>query len=182
MHVSSQTFQDLRDEAQFTDFTSNYLKVLLEGTGLRPVVNVNRLTDVHKAWCEDVDRMAHNFGSTYRQTDPTPNHFKQSGNLAFWWRRMAPIIDFEAAEPHPTGDLEKRNRKFMLQYGNEYFALSLAYHLCLPFETGGAAREFKLGEDYISDFCYTLKYKNVSPHMLTLTLQSLFYQRFRSFN
>jgi hypothetical protein len=114
------------------------------------------------------------------------DHFKQCGHLAFWLRRLSPIVEAHDmtlnlgdAEGYALTDDEREFRKLLLGYCNEYLAFDYAYQICKYYELGkegGSERAASLipVREYYVTACQFMKYKNVSPHALHLILKSLF--------
>lgn len=140
------------------------------------------MIEAHGAWVNDLTRV----GSYEPQLKDGLDHFKQCGHLAFWLRRLGPIIDADDttlnlgdAEGYPLSDDEKAFRKLLLGYRNEYLAFDYAFQICLYYEIGqegGSARasNLHLSREYYQTICQFMKFKNVSPHAMHLILKSLF--------
>jgi hypothetical protein len=163
---------------KFSDFATH----VLQACRLIPLASKPRLIDSHGAWKNDLSRV----GTHEPNLEDGLDHFKQCGHLAFWLRRMSPIVEahdttknMSDAEGYPLSINEIEFRKLLLGYANEYLAFDYAYQICKYYEIGkegGSDRAQNLApsREYYWTACQFMKYKNVSPHALHLILKSLF--------
>jgi hypothetical protein len=171
------------DPEEFVRKFCDYATDVLRTCRLLPVASRPRLIEAHGAWANDLDRVGKH---EPRLRDEGLDHFKQCGHLAFWLRRLSPIVEAHDtmqnlgdAEGYPLTDDEKAFRKLLLGYCNEYLAFDYAYQICKYYELGkqgGSERAAALvpTREYYVTACQFLKYKNVSPHAMHLILKSLF--------
>ncbi len=111
------------------------------------------------------------------------DHFKQSANLAYWLRRMSPVVEFKdfAAELEGMDDLypdERDLRKFLTKYGTEYLAFDFGFQVCLYYQLERTQNPSQfspaLSGEYLVDVCHMMKFKHVSPHAMFLVYKSIF--------
>lgn len=136
------------------------------------------MADVHHFWTEDIRRL-----KEFSLAGKDPDHFKQAAHLAYWLRRIGPVMDYVVANYGPLNEREKRSRDFLRQFNTEYIAFDVGYQICEFYETaalpsGVVPRKFGIDDEYLASICCFLKEKNVSPHALYLIYKSLFYKRF----
>lgn len=149
---------------------------------LFPHVSKPRVIEAHGAWKNDLTRV----GDHEPNLEDGLDHLKQCGHLAFWLRRMSPVVEAHDmtlnaadAEGYPLTLDEVAFRKLLLGYCNEYLAFDYAYQICKYYELGkdgGSARAATIipTREYYQTACQFLKYKNVSPHAMHLVFKSLF--------
>jgi hypothetical protein len=138
-----------------------------------------RLDEARILWMDDVVRMRIAPGDTQTASLDEPDHFKQSGHLAYWLRRR---IVANAIRESDGGEPTDAIKKFIL-YGAERCSFYVGYLICLGFATShlhGRQRQdvlarIELTTEYQYDVAVLLKHKNVSPHALYLIYRSLFY-------
>lgn len=182
MNIDKTTLPSMADVKSFkTVFESFCIHVLGEAR-LFPLLSPLRVEEAHGAWQNDLHRVGGNEPNLGGGLD----HFKQCGHLAFWVRRMSPVIDVsdltydrEPQTPPLTKD-EVDLRNLLFGYHNEFIAFEFGYQFCLFYELekpGGSrrAKTISLSDEYYKTTCHFLKYKNVSPHALFLIYKSLFY-------
>jgi hypothetical protein len=179
MIIDSKTLPSM---AVFADFKSNFeahVKLEVARALLSPVLSLPRLHDAHYAWRDDMLRLEE------RETKLTegPDHFKQCANLAYWLRRMSPIVEYHdlAALVEGTDDLypdEIERREILSKYGTEFLAFDFGFKICQYYELEKIVTPKtsapKLSKDYIIDVCHMMKFKHVSPHSMFLIYRSLF--------
>lgn len=147
-----------------------------------PVLSAPRVKEAHGAWKKDIERVSGNENHLNEGLD----HFKRAGHLAFWLRRMSPIVEFQdtAGDISPDWgynllDHEQMFRDLMEGHANEYVAFDAGFQFCKFYEVSiGSKRApaIELDEDYVRTTCHFMKYKQVSPHSLFMIYKSLFYQ------
>jgi hypothetical protein len=149
---------------------------------LAPRFSKARLRDAHYAWREDLQRVE----GAEKYLDQGLDHFKQCAHLAYWLRRMAPIIEYEdiAAlweEPDTLYAEEVAAREFLARYGTEFIAFDMGFQICLYYELEKLDNALRtpprLSGDYLTDLCHMLKFKHVSPHSLYLVYKSILLPR-----
>lgn len=146
---------------------------------LTPVLSIPRMKDAHYAWRDDMQRLE----DRERKLSDGADHFKQCANLAYWLRRMSPIIDYVdfAKEVEDIDDLyqdEKDRRELLNKYGTEFMAFDFGFQICQYYEMEKIDNPLHeppaLSGEYIHDVCYMMKFKHVSPHSLFLVYKSIF--------
>lgn len=119
--------------------------------------------EVLKCYFSDMDR--------YRDYSGIENPcvFKKMGHLAFWIRKLKPIISVDPLHP---------------EFGhkvNEIFALSLALFYCnLAPENPRVGQIPLISRELWHDLLYFFRYKSVSPHALTMLLNAMYSVGFES--
>ena len=171
--IRKDTIEKLKTEKDF--FVDFYKKscenVLFRLAKLWPKLNRPSLIDAYWAWNEDLRRV-----QDFERLDHGLDHFKMSGHLAFWLRRMTPIVDVTAVETNyqdSQSDItpeEQEWRDFLFGYVNEFMAFNIGLAIC-EYYTGKKAIYKK---DYIKMICHMMRYKNVSPHAIILIYKSIF--------
>ena len=154
-----------------------------------------RLTEVWDFWVGDMKRtrllgfkqQERNTLEDYSETPVQLDHFKRAAFLAFWLRRLTPIIRIDAIS---TGIVnEKREQGRYFAFANELLAYSVALQLCGYYEyqrqtarempalamtpasfITGRVRSWAIVRDYVM----VLRHKAVSPHAFYLVLRSMF--------
>jgi len=172
----------MEDRDIFVSTYRDYACHVLANARFSPQISIQKLTEAHGAWKNDLSRV----GENEPQLDEGLDHFKRSGHLAFWLRRMSPLIeandltrDIADAEGFPLTKTEELFRELLFGYGNEYLAFDLGYQLCKFHEIAKAdsstrAKYLVPDTDYYKIICHFLKYKSVSPHAMYLIYKSLF--------
>lgn len=174
------------DRETFRRVFLEYAGTAMDAARFCPVPSPPRLYEAHGAWLMDMKRVQQHEPGLHDGL----NHFKQCGHLAFWLRRMSPIIElmdvnFGDSE-RPMLPTETAFRSLLEGYTNEYLAFDFCYQICKYYEThktdqegnsisSERARTLLLSPDYYKTACHFMKYKNVSPHAMQLIYQSLFY-------
>lgn len=169
------------DEGEFVRFYSEFSEEILRFGRLFPRLSRARLLEAHGAWKKDMERV----GDHENKLDAGLDHFKRAGHLAFWLRRMSPIVEFvdETQNIADGGEYELDNREndfrdLMAGHANEYIAFDIGFQFCKFYEIAiGSTRanSINLDEDYIRTTCHFMKYKQVSPHSLFMIYKSLFF-------
>ncbi|KQO42487.1 hypothetical protein ASF08_12850 [Methylobacterium sp. Leaf85] len=168
------------DVGEFTQFVAEYSEEILSAAYLIPQLSRARLDEVHGAWTKDLERVEEN----ENQLEEGLDHFKRAGHLAFWLRRMGPVVDFidysvniaDGIE-YNLSEKEADFRDLMFGHANEYIAFDIGLQYCKFYEpqTSLRAQGITLSDDYTRTTCHFLKYKQVSPHSLFMIYKSLFY-------
>lgn len=177
MKITDDCLRRIVERDAFRDFYCSYAAEFSEQYAkLRPRFSARRLFDAHHFWTEDVKRLR-----DFSLNKKEPDHFKQSGHLAYWLRRSNPIVDYDVLGS--ANAEEEENRKLLFDFGGEYLAFDLGYMICRHYETSGLLsgtypNDFNPGTVYVRDVCCFLKEKNVSPHALYLIYKSLLLKRF----
>ncbi len=181
MIITDETLPGIEsDEARFATFLGDFAIELMATAALYPVLNRQRIVAVHGAWCADLGRINHH----ERRLSEGLDHFKRAGHLAYWVRRMSPIIDasenynLQDSDSYPATPEQTAMRDNMFGVWNEYLAFEMGFQLCRFYEAGqpGAIRDesYHPDSDYYETMFQFLRYKNVSPHALFLIYKSLF--------
>jgi hypothetical protein len=184
MDIRTGDLEAIQDEGTFVRFFVDYAQDVLSQARLYPRLSQQRVIEAHGAWLSDLKRV-NNHEPQLKKGDGL-DHFKRSGHLAFWVRRMGPVVEaidttlnLADSPGYDVSEDEAAFRDLLFGYCNEYLAFDLGYQFCRYYEIGkrgGSARAeaLVLDEDYIRTTCHFLKYKNVSPHALYLIYKSLF--------
>jgi hypothetical protein len=182
MLITAKTLPNMEDRDQFVEIYTGYVIDTLNAARLFPKFSIQRIVDAHGAWKNDLSRV----GDNEPKLDDGLDHFKQCGHLAFWLRRMAPLV--EAADltenvgdapGYPIGDDEQAFRNLLFGYANEYLAFDLGFQVCKYYELSKRepserARTVSPTTDYYTIMCHYLKYKTVSPHAMFAIYKSIF--------
>jgi hypothetical protein len=184
MRITKDTLKGILEETEFCRVFTEYAEYALGEARLFPKMSKPRLVEAFGAWKNDLTRV----GSHEPRLDEGLDHLKQAGHLAFWLRRMSPIIeaydlnDNLADSPgYDLTDTQVEFRKLLLGYCNEYLAFDFGFNFCKFYEIGkdGGSRrasDLVLSQDYYMATCHFLKFKNVSPHAMHLIYKSLFFE------
>lgn len=168
--------------AEFISFKATFeIHALEEATKalFSPLFSAARLRDAHTAWRDDLLRLE----EREKNLTDGADHFKQCANLAYWLRRMSPVIDYRdlAAAAEGVDDLypdEVLRREFMTRYGTEFLAFDFGFKICAYYELERLDNPREdvpfLSQEYLTDVCHMMKFKHVSPHALFLIYKSLF--------
>lgn len=182
MQLDNKTLPSMADESQFVGIFSDYVTHALASARLYPRLNKVRIIDAHGAWQNDLHRV----GNNEPQLNEGLDHFKQCGHLAFWLRRMAPLVDAvdltkntADAAGYDISSHEQALRDLLFGYPNEYLAFDLGFQVCKFYEAHRdnpteRAKTISLSSEYYRTMCHFLKYKTVSPHAMFLIYKSLF--------
>jgi len=183
MDIKAGDLEAIEDEATFVRFYTDYVQHVFHQARLYPRLSKPRVIEAHGAWLSDLKRV----NDHEPQLGEGLDHFKRAGHLAFWVRRMGPVVEavdttqnFADAPGYDLSSDEQAFRDLLFGYANEYVAFDLGYQFCRYYElnkAGGSARanSLILTEDCIRTNCHFLKYKQVSPHALYLIFKSLFF-------
>lgn len=187
MQIRQNILIAILDRDQFQSEYCTFARKALDPTRLVPVFSMPRIHEAHGAWIKDLKRV----GTHEKQLTDGLDHFKQSGHLSFWLRRMGPIVEFQDLDfgdsERPMTKKEKALRNLAAAYANEYIAFEFCFQVCKYYETkkeikpdsklkpSPRASTLYLSPEYYQTVCHFLKYKNVSPHALHLIYKSLFY-------
>ena len=156
----------LREEF-FIDVFVEFTQHILGEARLYPKLSRLRVIEAHGAWKNDLSRV----GGNEPNLDDGLDHFKQCGHVAFWLRRMSPVIEvidltqnIGDAEGLPITDDEQAFRDLLFGYCNEYVAFDFGYQICRYYEIakqGGSvrAKDIAPSEEYYKTMCHFLKYK-----------------------
>jgi len=154
---------------------------VIDPARLFPHLSKPRIYEAHGAWLMDLKRVGEHEKNLVNGLD----HFKRCGHLAFWLRRMSPVVEFMdldfGKDELPMTQPEKDFRGLLLGYCNEYLAFDFGFQICKYYEVhhktkaSGRAAELLLSQKYYQTTCHFLKYKTASPHALQLNFKSLFY-------
>lgn len=165
----------------FRDVFHGYATAALWPAMLIPKLSTPRLEEAHGSWLNDLDRVGSNEPNLAKGLD----HFKQAGHLAFWLRRLSPLIEAidatDSLQDAGSYGLDKAGiafRDLLKPYANEYLAFDLGYQIINYYEHARKDRKavtVKLNNDYYQTVCHFMKFKNVSPHALHLIYKSLFW-------
>ncbi|NEU11300.1 hypothetical protein G3T14_04065 [Methylobacterium sp. BTF04] len=169
------------DENDFVGFYSEYSENILHLARLFPRLSRPRIIEAHGAWTKDLERVGSHENKLYEGLD----HFKRAGHLAFWLRRMSPIVEFvdetmniaDGGE-YTLDESELKFRDLIAGHANEYMAFDIGFQYCKFYELSVGSKiagTLDLSEDYIRTTCHFMKYKQCSPHSLFMVYKSLFY-------
>jgi hypothetical protein len=182
MDIKAGDLEAIEDEETFVRFFADYARSVLQQARLFPRLSKPGAIEAHGAWLSDLKRV----NDHEPQLGEGLDHFKRCGHLAFWLRRMGPVVEaidltrnLDDAPGYDLSTDEIAFRDLLFGYANEYLAIDLGFQFCRYYEiskAGGSTRanSLILDEDYIRTNCHFLKYKNVSPHALYLIYKSLF--------
>ena len=145
---------------------------------LAPVMSETRLADAHYAWRDDISRLE----GRERHLVDGADHFKQCANLAYWLRRMSPVIEYKDLSVLVEGgeDMfpdERDRRDIFSKYGMEFLAFDFGFKICQYYELEklDSPRPYSpaLSGEYLVDVCHMMKFKHVSPHAMFLVYKSI---------
>lgn len=174
---STHIFEILRrDKDSFADTVGKIYGLYFTEAGLIADIDTTRLYEAFVLWKNDLDRV-----KTFELPDSDElDHLKQSAHLAYWLRRVSPILSIQYAEENST-EQEIAEQELLFKYGNQYCAYHLGFRICAYFEANRVDSEiyssdYDLNHDYKVVVSHFLKTKNVSPHALFLIYKSLFFK------
>jgi hypothetical protein len=182
MRFPSDSLPQMAGREYFVQAYCTYVDGVLRQGRLTPVFSRTRIIEAHGAWQNDIHRIS----EKEKKLEDGLDHFKQAGHLAYWIRRMGPVVEtvdttanFADAPGYPLTEDEKAFRLLMLGYCNEYLAFDLGFQLVKlheihPSKPNARASTIRPSADYIQRMCQFMKYKHVSPHALHLIYSSLF--------
>lgn len=174
--IGEDIFDQIKNKEAFQSLVMSEFKACAGRAKFKINFSRSRLQDAHQSFARDAERLKDSLPKGSNQ----PDHFKQAGTLAYWLRRFSPIIAFTAEDDDINCDKDVIElREFLRDYGEVFLAFDLGLQICRFFERHkeGAntnARDPSLDIKYAQMICYYLKYKNVSPHAITLIYASLF--------
>lgn len=173
--ICDSVLQNIENEDEFNTFIAGEIKYLASLAALEPQFSDSKMHDAYQTWKKDVKRLAND---SMPKGNNSPDHFKKAGVLAYWLRRFSPVIGYESKRADiGLRQEEKEFRNFLRDYGETFFAFDIGFQICKFFErnkVNGDSHIPKINPNYLYTACYFLKYKNVSPHALTLIYKSLF--------
>ena len=181
MRFNKETLESIKDEETFAKTFSSFAMGAMGPARLYPTFSRPRLDEAHGSWLADLKRVKEHERNLVNGLD----HFKQSGHLAFWVRRISPVIEFADLDfgesELPMKPRETALRNLLKGYANEYLAFDFGYQICNFYEQKSVerpsprAKGLILSPDYYQMICHFMKFKNVSPHAMHLIYKSLFY-------
>jgi hypothetical protein len=181
MLINEKTLEAIKVEDVFCREFTNFALAACSPARLYPKFSRPRLDEAHGSWLADLKRVKENERHLVNGLD----HFKQCGHLAFWVRRLSPVVEFADLDfgdsEMPMKPKEKALRNLLKGYVNEYLAFDFGYQLCRYYEArhkekpSGRAEHLGLSPDYYQMISHFMKFKNVSPHAVHLVYKSLFY-------
>jgi hypothetical protein len=179
-----QLFGNLQDLAWFRSFIQfQYKQVVFSMEPIVPVLSDYWISQAHYRWTKDINSVREK-----EYAGGTLDHFKSAGFLCYWLRRCPPLSELTTnLDTTFAGIRHREPNKLLIQYGNVFAAFDIGLRICRYWESArtdiaypDAVREamMKLSipqrSEYISDICYTLAEKNISPHSLNMLYKSLF--------
>ncbi|SDO49114.1 hypothetical protein [Afipia sp. GAS231] len=181
MRITSMTLESIKDEDAFCREFTNFAMSVGSPARLFPQFSRPRLDEAHGSWLADLRRVKDHEKHLINGLD----HFKQCGHLAFWIRRLSPIVEFTDLDfgesEMPMLPKERALRELLTGYVNEYLAFDFGYQICKYYETKNKSNPsprapiLALSPDYYQMTSHFMKFKNVSPHAMHLIYKSLFY-------
>ncbi|RYC31894.1 hypothetical protein D3273_10690 [Lichenibacterium minor] len=183
MQITKDTLPALiESDTKFISIFKSYAEEAMWSARLVPQFSKPRLVEARGAWLNDVDRV----GSHEKHLVNGLDHFKQAGHLAFWLRRMSPLIeasdptqDIQDSSGYELDETESAFRDLLFAGPNEYLAFDFGFQIVRFYEMARIDRvtpcpDIRPSRDYYQTTCHFLKYKNVSPHGLHIIYKSLF--------
>jgi hypothetical protein len=182
MRFVKDALSKMAERDYFVNEFSHYTDHVLSQGRLIPILSKPRVIEAHGAWQNDIHRL----GNHEKNLDEGLDHFKQAGHLAYWVRRMSPVVEATDTTTNigdaPGYDISEGEREFrnlILGCCNEYIAFDIGFQLVKlheidPSKPASRAATLTLSLDYIQRVCHFMKYKHVSPHALHLIYSSLF--------
>lgn len=165
------------DRDAFVRFFEGFTDEVFWGARLMARLSKPRLLEAHRSWVDDLVRVQ----AREPELGDGLDHFKRSGHLAFWLRRMGPIVEaldvmgmVSEPERDPLTSDQLAFRDLLFGYSNEYTAFDLGLQFCRFYEEDNPRSLMTIDQNYFRMICHFLKFKNVSPHALTLIYKSLF--------
>lgn len=184
MIINKTTLSDMLDDrTAFVRIFSSYAASVLGQARLEPRLSVPKLIEARGAWKNDLDRV----GTHEPKLPDGLNHFKNAAHLAFWLRRISPLVEsvdttenLADAPGYPLSNEEKEFRELLYAYASEYLAFDFGYQIVKFYENGRCPiSESKKSKEDIDNYYYTvchfMKYKTVSPHAMHLLYASLYF-------
>jgi len=181
MQITKDTLGTMVTRDGFKRVFSTYAMAVLGEARLYPRLSLPRICDAQSAWSSDLEHLH----TREPHLGDGPDHFKQCGLLAFWLRRLSPVVevvdlDFGNSELPMTKD-QLDFRELLFGYCNEYLAFDLGYQFCRFYEVeqvekpSERARSLLPSLAYCKTICHFIKFKTVSPDAMHLIYRSLFY-------
>lgn len=172
----------LKSDENFVRIYSKYVYYVLNKARLEPRLSVPRLIEARGAWKNDLDRV----GTHEPKLLDGLDHFKHAAHLAFWLRRIAPLVEavdvtqnISDAQGYPLSEAENSFRAILHPYAAEYLAFDFGYQIVKFYENGHCPISKKPNkvdvDNYYYNICHFMKYKNVSPHAMYLIYSSLYF-------
>jgi hypothetical protein len=181
MRITKETLGEMFTRDGFKNIFAEYAMAVLGEARLFPRLSLPRIYDAQGAWQSDL--------TSLREREPLlgdgPDHFKQCGHLAFWLRRLSPVVevadlDFGSSDI-PMTKHQHDFRELLFGYCNEFLAFDLGYQICRYYEANQKekpserARSLLPSPAYCKTVCHFIKFKTVSPDAMHLIYKSLFY-------
>lgn len=152
------------------DFTKNFFERHIDGfvdnffqdKDVLIRVDLSIAMDVLEQYFKDMDKL------DQYQDISNPNVFKKMGHLSFWIRKLKPLSIVGKVDPN-----------FSSRNINEAFAIQLAFLYCdhAP-ENPKVSKTPSISKEFSQDLFYYLRFKSVSPHSVTMLLNSMFLVEF----
>jgi hypothetical protein len=166
------------DREEFYSLFEMHVREIFGNAGLEPVLQKQRLADIHYSWGRDMTRVGAKEPNLVHGLD----HFKRLGHLVFWLRRFSPVVGAnEIISNSELSESQSKFRRLFVNYANEYPAFDLGFQFCnLYFTVHNQKPEtpaVELRPNFVEDMCYFLKYKSVSPHAIAMIYRSIFETR-----
>jgi hypothetical protein len=179
MIIGFNTITKIEEEREeFYSLFEEHVRQIFAHGGLEPVLQKQRLADIHYSWGRDMTRV----GAKEPKLIHGLDHFKRLGHLVFWLRRFSPVIGAnETIQDNDLDEKQKKFRKIFVNYSNEYPAFDLGFQFCNLYYTvrsgNSSTAAVELEPNFVEDMCYFLKYKSVSPHAIAMIYRSIFETR-----
>jgi hypothetical protein len=146
------------------------IEVFSDALGVKISYGVLDLFDVIRAYSRDVSKLIKIDGFQ-------PNACKQAGYFAFWIRKLKPLFEVTKDEKADTVISDDKLR-ILQNFLNEVFAIYIAYAIILGSlenDVYGDSEELLheqiLSNHQLSQFRYDLRYRSISPYMLSAYLE-----------
>src|SRR4051794_29659754 len=89
MRITKETLGEMFDREGFKNIFAEYAMAVLGEARLFPRLSLPRVYDAQAAWQTDLSLLR----KREPQLEDGPDHFKQCGHLAFWLRRLSPVVE-----------------------------------------------------------------------------------------
>jgi hypothetical protein len=177
-------FDRLTDAGWFNAFVRyQYAEIVFAMESVGPMFSDYWIRHAHFRWMKDMKYVS---GKEY--DGGNLDHFKRAGFLCYWLRRCPPLSDIgRNPDTHFASIRHRKDKPILIQYGNAFAAFDISFRLCRYFEssrkdrnyspeTRRAIATFAISQksSFITDICYTLSEKNISPHSLNMLYKGLF--------
>ena len=179
--ISRNVFTNIMQEINFAKFVKEQFEYTVGLAHWFPHFSDSLMHDAYQSWHRDITRMP---DDSMQGSSSEPDHFKNSGVLAYWLRRFPPAQHFtdntksiQDSYPYSVMPRDEEFRELLRGYVPEYLAFDIGFRICDFFETqkkDSPCQPKSLSDDYIKMACHFLKYKNVSPHSMILMYKSLY--------